>query len=136
MVKTFNKVLSQRMKRLVFISSIVGLIYKVKNPDLKMIYKLNSVLHLAHSPEAMQLPYRVKSVIWRDKDLTTLGQNGKAIHIEDIQTFDLCKEDIDRLSNQVVGQTPAWLRYSCPEEMCKDLKALFTQIKKTPFSFA
>lgn len=133
----FNKLFSKRMKRLVFISSIVGLVYKVKDPDLRVISKLNSILHLANCPQAMELPYRVKSVIWRDKDLNVLAHNGKAIHIEDVKTFEMDTEDMDNLTTQVVSQTPWWLKYSSTEVMCSDLKALFKQIRNSPLpSFA
>lgn len=127
---TFNKLFSKRVKRLVFISSIVGLVYKSKEPDLTLISKLNSVLHIANSAQAMQLPYRVKSVIWKDADLTTLSHSGKSLCLADIETFDIDKEDIERLTVQVVSQTPWWLKYSSPEVMCEDLKVLFKQIQK------
>ncbi len=128
----FNKLFSRRMKRLVFISSIVGLVYKVKDPDIKVISKLNAILDLANSPQAMELPYRVKSVIWKDKDLNILGHDGKAIHIEDVKTFEMDSTDIDNLSTQVVSQTPWWLKYSSTEVMCSDLKTLFKQIRNSP----
>ena len=128
----FNKLFSRRMKRLVFISSIVGLVYKVKDPDIKVISKLNAILDLANSPQAMELPYRVKSVIWKDKDLNIQGHDGKAIHIEDVKTFEMDSKDIDNLSTQVVSQTPWWLKYSSTEVMCSDLKTLFKQIRNSP----
>lgn len=128
----FNKLFSRRMKRLVFISSIVGLVYKVKDPDIKVISKLNAILDLANSPQAMELPYMVKSVIWKDKDLNILGHDGKAIHIEDVKNFEMDSTDIDNLSTQVVSQTPWWLKYSSTEVMCSDLKTLFKQIRNSP----
>lgn len=128
----FNKLFSRRMKRLVFISSIVGLVYKVKDPDIKVISKLNAILDLANSPQAMELPYLVKSVIWKDKDLNILGHDGKAIHIEDVKNFEMDSTDIDNLSTQVVSQTPWWLKYSSTEVMCSDLKTLFKQIRNSP----
>lgn len=130
----FNKLFSRRMKRLVFISSIVGLVYKVKDPDIKVISKLNAILDLANSPQAMELPYLVKSVIWKDKDLNILGHDGKTIHIEDVKNFEMDSTDIDNLSTQVVSQTPWWLKYSSTEVMCSDLKTLFKQIRNSPQS--
>lgn len=133
---TFNKIFSNHMKRLVFISSILGLIYRVKDPDLRMIHKLNKVFKLAEYPEALQLPFRVKSLIWQNRDLNVLGHDGKVIHIFDVPTTSLNKEDVEHLSSQVVSQAPWWLAYSSTENMCKDLQRLFSQIQQLPYKVA
>ena len=129
---TFNKMLSNHMKRLVFISSLVGLVYQVKDADMKVITKLNNVFKLADHAEAMQLPVRVKSVIWKDKDLNVLGKSGKVIHLSDVQLAKLEKEDVERLSTQVASQAPWWLKYSDYEAMKADVVKLFLQIQSNP----
>ena len=130
MALVFDKIFSNHMKRLVFISSVVGLIYRVKDPDLRLIKKLNAIFKLAEYPEAMQLPFRVKSVIWKNKDLNILGQNGRVIHIFDVPTTEMKPTDIERLSSQVVSQAPWCLQYGDVEVMRQDLKKLFTQIQR------
>ena len=130
--KTFDKILSTHMKRLVFISSLVGLVYQAKDPDLLTITKLNQVFDLANYPEAMQFPARVKSVIWRDKDLNILGHDGKTLHIFDVDQVQMNKEDVEKLSTQVTSQAPWWLKYGDFEAMKADVAQLFTQIQNTP----
>lgn len=124
-----RKFFSDKMKRLIFVASIVGLIYEFKNPDSRIINKLNTALKLAAHPEAIELPLRVKSSIWKDRDLNILGQNGKVIHVCDVEKAEMTNKDIETLAEQLTGQAPQWLKYAQWETMCSDVVRLVQQVR-------
>lgn len=124
-----NRVLTDRAKRSIFISSIVGMAYPLKEPDSLTIEKLNKMFSLVNDPHALELPIYVKTAIWKDCDLRVLAGNGQAICPASLIYGTVSKEDADKLVTHVVDQTPRWLRYQSLQGMHEDMSDLIKFIQ-------
>lgn len=127
--KIANKIFSAKVKRLIFISSIVGLAYPLREPDNLTVEKLNKVFSLVRDPHALELPIYVKSVIWRDCDLRVMAQNGQSICPASLIYGKVSDEDTQKLVRHVVDQTPWWLRYKTVSDMHTDMHRLIRYIQ-------
>lgn len=124
-----NRVLSAKAKRTIFIASITGMAYPLREPDSITTEKLNKVFSLVKDPNALELPMYVKSAIWRDCDLRVMAQNGQAICPASLVYGTVSEADARKLADHVVNTTPSWLHYCSPDEMRQDMSKLIQHIK-------
>lgn len=124
------KLLSSRIKRMMFISSLYAYIKQIKTPDEEIALKLNQVMCLSSKEDALMLPMALSKYIWR---------NGGNIHCstEEVQ-MDKLSETLRRvdslaqqriISEQVIQNTPQWLQYGSHRRMRYDLMELFKTLK-------
>lgn len=122
--------LGARYKRMIFMSSIYGLIQQVKDPDLALVQKLNDVLKLSHYPEAFQLPIKVKSLIWTDCKEGYIDTGMDMISFSEIKGKELPVEKCRFVARYFSNRAPNWLRYATPETMEDDVIRLIQQMKR------
>lgn len=123
-MKTFGRMLSQivrnklplRIKRLIFISSVFGNTTQ-KGVDQETLKRLNLVMQLASSEEALGFPVLLSHAIWRGKE--TVYVNAKSFLNADQEP------DFVSCLKQIVESTPNWLRYDSDAGMESDLRQLF-----------
>lgn len=121
--------LPRRVKRLIYISSILGLIQQVKEPDMRLVDKINRVFKVANSPEAYRFPVYIKGVIWRGMcaDITV---GDKKVTICSLKDTVLDQEEQLRVGNYFALQAPDWLKYGSMDLMVQDVLVLIGQLKK------
>lgn len=122
--------LPRRMKRLIYVSSIAGLINQMTDPDATLVRKLNDILALAKHPEAYLLPIYIKSLIWK-----TLPANNIQLLNRTVGIADLCSCDLSYTDRNVIGiffanNAPSWLRYGSTELMVRDVSDLLGHLKE------
>ncbi len=118
-----------RIKRLIFLSSIIGVIEHVETPDQEMLNKLNTVLKLAHNNEAMALPIHIHSWLWKDCDLeSSFNVEGKELNITSIASANLNKSGFLKVAEYLISKAPEWIIYDSEQAIAKDLEIVFKNV--------
>lgn len=122
--------LPRHYKRMIYVSSIFGLILNGEDPDLKLIRKLNEIIHLARDAKTCELPIHIRRVIWKNLDSNNLSiGNGESIAITDIISSQLNSENCNSISEQIARSAPKWLNYGSTTVMSNDIIALIKHLK-------
>lgn len=100
-----QKKLPRRTKRIIFVAAIAGRLEKTNTLSAESLMKLNTVLKLSRSEDALKLPVYLNEVIWRGQALDNLNT------LEEIGT------DIVKWAQETV---PFWLRYGRASDMVSD----------------
>lgn len=123
------KALPRRIRRLVFIASVVGYLHDSVNVPDALIDKLNRLLNLAHDPNAIRFPIVIHNVIWRSLKEVSLAEHGIVAsslkeYIKNLKT----EEEISQLADLLIENAPCWTLYEKPEVIEKELKVLLHAI--------
>ncbi len=129
--KILDNYLPPKFKRLIYVSSILGLIQQMQDPDMALVKKLNDTLKLAHFPDAYAFPMYIKSVIWRGAmfDQVCLHTN-ETVPIGELMKQDLNSKDCTAIGEYFASQTPEWLKYASIEVMVNDVVRLIKQLRQ------
>ena len=109
-----SKILPDRTKRLVLLSSLYALICGTTSFDSETINKLNKVMKLSNKDKAWEFPMQLSSVIWRNYE-----QQFAVYPFNNIQ-------DTERVISSIIAKIPNCLRYSDDQSIIKDISRLFT----------
>lgn len=109
--------LSPRMKRLVFLSSLVAQIKDEAFPMEKSTKKANELLHLSGDHTSLFFPFQLCSVIWR-------GKTKKEIIGGDVDLDDFGPARIAEVSSTVVENAPSWLHYGDDPLIKQDVQTI------------
>lgn len=124
--------LPSRFKRMIYVSSIFGLIENSKDPDMELMTKLNEVLQLAKSgPKSCELPIHIRMTIWKNLDVQhmDIGED-KSIALNEVIQRALSIENCSKIGEQLAKSAPAWLQYGSVAAMAHDVVVLIKQLKK------
>ena len=124
-------ILPRRIKRLIYLSSILGVIEHVQqDPDLELIEKLNNVLKLAENANSYRLPIYVKSLIWKNMEQERgVLLNEQYIPVSDIKISDrMSYVDKTKLAEFFSFRTPEWLKYGSEQLMENDVVNLIDNL--------
>lgn len=107
-----TKNLPDRIKRLVFLASLLPRLCENQKFDKSVIHKLNQVMALSLSGDrALDLPIQLSKIIWR-------GDHGSTI------VYPVREPEVEGVINRVLKTTPAWLQYQDQVSMRADLSKL------------
>lgn len=108
-----RKIVSDRLKRLLLVSSLFGFLENKKRLDPVLLAALNAKFSLAYRPDAVELPIALNDMLLNPKDMGTIRNeiNEKTI------TQDECRS----LAKRVVDLLPEWMRYSDESCLLKDV---------------
>jgi len=121
---------SRRVKRLIYISSIMGLLEQVKDPDMQVVGKLNEIFKIAKHPEAFTFPMYIKSFIWKDVgNMAVQVDEQTSLAIPQILSCDLSTRECTAIGEHFAKRAPAWLKYASLELMVEDVVRLVHQLK-------
>lgn len=125
------KRLPRNFKRMIYISSVVGLIFNRDDPDMVLIEKLNEIIHLARDVKTCQLPMHIRSAIWKNLDTSNVqvGQ-GKRITIGEILEKPLDSDRCSYIGEQIASSSPKWLTYGSKAIMANDIVVLIKHLQK------
>lgn len=119
----------RRVRRLIFISSILGLIKEAKDPDQYLVEKLNKILQVGYN-NAWALPMQVKSLIWKHLDSNIIEINGRSIALSDLRKVELDEKDQAVVGDWFVKRAPKWLKYGSEDLMRFDIATLIGQLQQ------
>lgn len=128
-----GRIIPNRVKRLIFISSLIAYIQGTEKPDAVLACKINRLLSLAHNETAIYTPTMIMDRIWpniiaRDEPI---GHTGVALcDLCEIEDYQVNPSQARSISNQIIGHMPAALRYGSNRQMKSDLITLIMNIPK------
>lgn len=122
-----NENLPRKLKRLIFLSSLLAMIEDIKNPSDDIIKKLDELFKLANSNEmAIGFPMYIHSFIWQKALLNSLGtKENFRERLDTLVTEKLNSRDFRELCNFFYKSTPEWLKYGSKNLIENDLRILF-----------
>lgn len=131
--KCFNfiagKLFSKKIKRVIYISSIFGILSQVKNPDKVLVVKLNAILNIAKNPESMMYPMQIQSLIWgggASKAVITL--NGVNYLISDLINQSQTINEYKQIAEYFAENAPGWLNYGSKAAMMIDVMLMIEDV--------
>ena len=124
-----EETLSKRIKRLIFISSIIGLIKNMKSPEQEALEKVNSIFNIAKDPNAIALPMYAKSLIWRDLCNKPIEvSSGKVIFATSIDKQEFTNHQYQNIVDFFFRHTPKWLKYDEDVVMRGDINKIIKNL--------
>lgn len=125
------KRISRRVKRLIYISSIMGLLEQVKDPDMHVVGKLNEVFKVAKFPDAFIFPMYIKSIIWKDVGNMAIEVDAEhRLQIAQVMQCDLSTRECTAVAEHFARRAPSWLKYASLDLMIEDVIQLVHQLKR------
>ena len=128
--RLLKKKLSYRLKRMIFLSSVLGLVENIQHPDNELLSKLNSVLKLAHDKQALKFPIMIHSWIWRRQKDNVIYLDGRAVPISELVNLHEGDVDFDQIAAYLFNAAPDWVVYSKFPTVSEDLRKLFDEVKE------
>lgn len=125
--RILGKILPNRIKRLIFISSFIAHIKNTQNPDKDLLTKINTLFSLSSDADAMMLPIKLQQRIWHTVALKEVLQD-KSIVVDDvgqISSYKFVKPQIRTLSEDIIKIIPKWLKYGSNNQIRSDLITVF-----------
>lgn len=133
-VQVVHRLLTWKSRRMIFLSSIYGLVMDIKDPDHVNTSQLSQALNIARNPDAIQFPMAIKSVIWYKRIPSGLMVEGRQYQVSDIVRADLTEHVHEALVTEFLEKTPEWLRYAKTSQMRYDLECLFKLLQTSKIS--
>jgi hypothetical protein len=107
--------LAVKTKRLVFMASLTAILKGTNHFDNETLKKMNSVMSLCDSEQAMKLPIHLSKVIWRGKNADEFLKINVA----------MSSTTMHELANRIIKSMPAWLRYGEDDTIEADVACIF-----------
>lgn len=112
-----SKLISRHGKRIVFITSLYFQVVRIERLKSEGMAKLNQLMGLAASEDALQLPTLLRGMVWKNTDL------GNALNEEALDS-EITEARAEGIAKRVVEMAPAWVRYGRQTDMVDDVKKL------------
>lgn len=123
------KRLPSKIKRLMFISSALGLLYKINASNIEVINNLNEILNVTKNSSAMAFPMYIKNVIWSDLSEDEIIVNGRTMTISSIDLTALSYNERSDIADYFAVNIPYWLKYSDISNIKNDLLLILNNSK-------
>ena len=128
------KYLPRKTKRLIYVASLLGLIYHSQKPDDSLGEKLEKLFKLGKKKESYVFPMMITSHIWTSLSPNeSIEVNGKDMLIENLQSMSLDTDERRIIAKYFEKHVPNWLRYGQEELLQHDAELLLSTFNK--FSF-
>jgi len=116
---TLTNYLPKKVKRLIFISSVIGLIKNIKDPDIEILNKINELFNLSTDNKVLKLPIYFKYYIW-----TSFKRGVDESVIKNINNSDIEISNVNIFIKKILNDIPSWLNYGTNELIISDLKKI------------
>lgn len=101
-------ILPNRIKRLIFLSSLTALLIDIKEHDEETLHKLNVLLQICSHEKAMMLPISLRNFIWHN--MTASQIMNTEVSVQDVRGLESGK--LVQMVRSIVSTIPSWLKYS------------------------
>lgn len=120
---------SMRLKRMIFLSSVLGLLEDIQKPDKEMMSKLNDILKLAHHKDAIAFPFYIHSYLWRNCNTDIcLSVGGQQIPLTELSGSSMTTTNYLTLARYLIKSAPRWMIYGSEYTVAHDLEVLFKSV--------
>lgn len=133
LAKAITPPLPRRLKRLIVVSSIVGAVKHIHNPDAALIDKLNRALVLNYKG-AWTVSMFTRSLIWRfsREEAIDCGSQG-TIMVCNLDHCHLSQDEEVQVVDWFMQRMPAWLKYGSEKLMRHDIAKTLSQLNPAGF---
>lgn len=125
----FSNYLPRRFKRLLFVSSAMGLLLKTRYPDLDMVSKINDKLKLAYSAMGLLFPIYIGSFIWKNLRNNTIHLEGGLVNLDELDLANMEDSDCWKTGVFFAQNTPSWLQYGSDGLLTADVHDMMVALK-------
>lgn len=130
LTKQLAEFLPRRFKRLLYVSSAMGLLLRNKKPDSRIVAKINDKLHLAYSVSAMLFPIYIGTTIWKNLMTNVIRLQIGLVPVSELNLGELSDMDCWRTGLFFARHTPPWLQYGSDELMAADVHDMIVVLNK------
>lgn len=113
--------LSNRIKRIIYVGSILGVVAGEKHSNVAFMEKVNMFLKLAKRSSALMFPAYIGNFIWRNLQSQKVHLGDKDLSIGEMQIADIPAQDYLTLGELFSKSAPEWLQYAPVEKMASDV---------------
>ena len=133
LAKAITPPLPRRLKRLIVISSIVGAVKHIHNPDAALINKLNRALVLNYKG-AWTVSMFTRSLVWRfsSKEAIAIGTQG-TVMVCNLDNCHLNRDEEVQVVDWFMQRMPTWLKYGSEKLMRHDIASTLSQLNPAGF---
>lgn len=116
--------LSNRMKRLIFLSSFFGYTKPVDTLSTETMVKLNTVLALAHNVDAIEFPVVIRTWLWNHEIDDGIVIEDRCILLTEFYKQSFTFSDFSRIADFLMSKAPDWMVYGTRDIIAQDLQNL------------
>lgn len=123
--------LPTKIKRMIFLSSLLAYIQGTKSPDQHLVQKLNHLLKLSNNDKSAMVPPLLNEKIWGGIVSRTepLGRSGLVLSdLSEIKDYKVFTYQSRFISDRIIRRTPNWLRYGSNKQIKEDLIVFFNNL--------
>ena len=129
MVATVTKWLPDKVKRMLFLTSLAAYVKDLKNPPLAALEKLNTLMLLSSNTSLLMFPIEIRSKIWADMTVKDLEEHlGRTVTFQELRKGDLNAAQKRILTSMVIDKAPKCLIYGSNSRIRKDLYKMFDNL--------
>lgn len=132
LVRAVGKMLPNRTKKLILLSSLHAKINSVSRPDRAIARKLNQTMALSTSYDALLFPMQLGTRFWKSSISVECGgiNQIKIEDLGDIALTRLTKAQMRIVSDQILKIVPDWLMYGSKRQMKQDLTKMLASYQE------
>ena len=124
--------LPTRLRRMLYVGSFAGMVLHIRDPDLKLVSKMNDVLRLAHRPSGWIPPFMISDVVWQHcKDEAVRLSSGEKPISQVALNETLSDNDCWRIGLFAARNCPESLRYGSDQVMAADIRDTLVALTPT-----
>lgn len=112
--RKFKEIIPCRVKRMLYVSSVIGMILKGSKPDAEMFRLLNIPLRLANRPDSMVIMAAMWDFIWSEQIRDRYQRELNALTLAP-------DKEIWQLAATIALHCPDWLQYGTEQLMAADI---------------
>ena len=129
--KFLDGFLPNRIKRMIFLSSLMAYIQGTRNPDEEIVGKFNQLLNLSSSTRSSMVPPLMNQRIWTGIVPRTepVGNTGITLsNLAEVKDYKLFSHQARKVSDNIIKRTPYWLKYGSNKQIREDLVKLLVNV--------
>lgn len=113
-------VIPGKWKRLLYISSILGLTSFIRKPDVVILEKLNSILQMTERAHSYLIPIFIRNLIWSSVMDSKIPGTARDIRVLGMNPAEMNELELAQVSLYLASRAPMMLKYGSPELMARD----------------
>lgn len=121
LTRVLSERLPRKVKRMLYVSSVIGMVIQRDKPDMAMVERINKVMHLAYRTSSLLFPVYIGSVIWKNLCGKTVQLEQGPVEITHLPIHAMQEIDLWRTGVFFSRNAPAWLHYGSENLMTTDV---------------
>lgn len=122
--EVFSTYVPRRVKRLIYLGSTIGVILKNRDPDIKLLKRLNDRMRLAYGATALLLPAHLYVKIWGPFLPQLFVVESQSVPLNELNYLSLKDADCWKLGLFLATRSPVALHYGSIDLMIADVHDL------------